>query len=90
VLIRETPFGLLPFRFKNPEGTPFDIKTMDPIETPWLAIKEWIPDDEPDLDWFNRSRNPSNPDRDRFDQSPAWQASEVPLGDRYTLVLENS
>ena len=24
------------------------------IEPPWQAIKEWIPDDEPDLDWFNR------------------------------------
>jgi hypothetical protein len=24
---------------------------MKPIEPPWQAIKEWIPDDEPDLDW---------------------------------------
>jgi hypothetical protein len=37
------------------------------MEPPWLAIKEWIPDDEPDLDWFNRPRNPSNPDLEGFD-----------------------
>jgi hypothetical protein len=24
----------------------------------FIAIEEWIPDDEPDLDWFNLSRNP--------------------------------
>ena len=63
---------------------------MEPIEPPWLAIEEWFPDDEPNLDGFNRPRNPSNPDPDGFDQSPAWQASEVPLGDGHTLVLENS
>jgi len=26
------------------------------------------PDDEPDLDWFNLPRNPSNPDLDGIDQ----------------------
>ena len=88
MLIRETPFGLLPFRFKNPEGTPFDIKTMDPIETPWLAIKEWIPDDEPDLDWFHRPRNPSDLDPDWFDQSPAWKPEEIQLDNVRILVLE--
>ena len=25
-------------------------QTMELIEPPWLAIKEWIPDDEPDVD----------------------------------------
>ena len=84
----------------RPPPPPFDIETMEPIEPPWLAIKEWIPDDEPNLDWFNRPRDPDASDPDRFDQpvlrslgegvSPAWQASEVPLGDGYTLVLENS
>jgi hypothetical protein len=84
----------------RPPPPPFDIYTMEPIEPPWLAIKEWIPDDEPNLDWFNRPRDPDASDPDRFDQpvlrslgegvSPAWQASEVPLGDGYTLVLENS
>jgi hypothetical protein len=28
-------------------------QTIKPIEPPWQAIKEWIPDDEPDLNWFN-------------------------------------
>jgi hypothetical protein len=31
---------------------------MEPIEPPWQAIKEWIPDDEPELNWFNQARNP--------------------------------
>jgi len=49
-------------------------------------------------DWFNRSRNPSNPDPDGIDQlvlrslgkgvSPAWQAPEIQLDDGRTLVLE--
>jgi hypothetical protein len=72
----------------RPPPPPFDIKTMEPIEPPWQAIKEWIPDDEPDLDWFNRPRNPSEPDPDWFDQTPAWKAPEVPLDDGRILVLE--
>jgi hypothetical protein len=28
-------------------------QTMEPIEPPWQAIKEWIPDDDPGLNWFN-------------------------------------
>ena len=63
-------------------------ETMEPIEPPWQAIKEWIPDDEPDLDWFNRPRNPSNPDPEAFDHSPTWQATEIHLDDGRTLVLE--
>jgi len=55
---------------------------MEPIDPPWQAIKEWIPDDEPDLDWFNRPRNPSNPDSDGYDQSPTWKAPEIPVGRR--------
>ncbi len=51
---------------------------------------EGIPDDEPDLDWFNRPRNPSNPDPDSMDQSPTWQAPEIHLDDGRTLVLEYS
>ena len=61
---------------------------MELIEPPWQAIKEWIPDDEPDLDWFNRPRNPNEPDPDWFDQSPAWPAPEVRLDDERILVLE--
>ena len=72
----------------RPPPPPFDIETMEPIEPPWLAIKEWIPDDEPDLDWFNRPRNPSNPDPDGIDQSQTWQAPEIHLDDGRILVLE--
>jgi len=72
----------------RPPPPPFDIETMEPIEPPWQAIKEWIPDDEPDLDWFNRPRNPSNPDPDGYDQSQTWQAPEIHLDDERILVLE--
>jgi hypothetical protein len=72
----------------RPPPPPFEIETMEPIEPPWLAIKEWIPDDEPDLNWFNRPRNPSNPDPDGIDQSPAWKAPEIHLDDGRILVLE--
>jgi hypothetical protein len=47
-----------------------------------------IPDDEPDPDWFNRPRNPPNPDPDGYDQSPAWQATEVKLDDERIPVRD--
>jgi hypothetical protein len=65
-------------------------QTMEPIEPPWQAIKEWIPDDEPDLDWFNRPRNPHEPDPDWFDQTPTWKAPEIQLDDGRILVLEST
>jgi hypothetical protein len=71
-----------------PPRPPFDIETFEPIEPPWQAIKEWIPDDEPDLTWFNQPRKPSELDPEWFDQSPAWKAPEVPLDDGRILVLE--
>jgi hypothetical protein len=49
-----------------------EFHTIEPIEPPWQAVKEWIPDDEPNLDWFNRPRNPTESELDPFDQSPAW------------------
>ena len=63
---------------------------MEPIEPPWQAVKEWIPDDDPNLDWFNRPRNPSSPPPEDFDQRPAWQPEEIPLGDGRTLVLDDT
>ncbi len=51
-------------------------------------MQEWIPDDEPDLDWFNQTRKPG--DQDCYDQSPAWNPPEIPLGDGFTLVLEST
>lgn len=82
----------------RPPPPPFDIETMEPIEPPWLAIKEWIRDDEPGLDWFNRPRNTSNPAPEGIDQlvrrslgegvSPTSQAPDIQLDDGRTLVLE--
>jgi hypothetical protein len=75
---------------------------MEPIEPPWQAIKEWIPDDESDLDWFNRPLNPQRawasrpheyesndgyPDPDGIDQSPTWNAPEIHLNEGRILVL---
>jgi hypothetical protein len=65
-------------------------QTMEPIEPPWVAIKEWIPDDEPDLNWFNQERDPTGAGPECFDQSPNWKPQEIPLGDGRTLVLEDS
>ena len=63
---------------------------MEPIEPPWQAVKEWIPDDEPDLDWSNRSRNQSESDQNFFDQSQAWKPEEIPLGDGRSPVLDDT
>ena len=51
-------------------------------------MRQNIPYDEPDRDWFNRPRNPTNPDPDGIDQSPTWQAPVVQLDDGCTLILE--
>jgi hypothetical protein len=74
----------------RPPPPPFDIETMEPIEPPWVAIKEWIPDDEPDLNWFNQERDPTGAEPECFDQSPNWKPQEIPLGDGLTLILEDS
>ena len=63
---------------------------MEPIEPPWQAIKEWIPDEETDLEGFNRPRNPLNPDPDGINQSQTWQAPEIQLDDGRILVLEST
>ena len=80
--------GIIQLPRPPPPPPPFDIETMEPIKPPWQAIKEWIPDDEPDLDWFNRSRNPSDPDPEGFDQRPTWKPDEIQLDDGRILVLE--
>ena len=46
---------------------------MEPIEPPWQAIKEWIPDDNPDLNWFNQERDHAGAEPDCYDQSSTWQ-----------------
>ena len=72
----------------RPPPPPFDIENLQRIEPPWRAIKEWIPDEEPNLNWFNRPRNPSNPDPDGFDQRQTWKPAEIHLEDGRILVLE--
>ena len=49
-----------------------------------------VPDDEPNLTWFNQERKPVGDDSRQYDQSPAWRPTEIPLGDGRTLVLEDS
>jgi len=34
------------------------------------AIKEWIPDEDPDLNRFNQKRHPTDSELECFDQSP--------------------
>ena len=51
---------------------PFDIETMEAIEQPWQAIKEWIPDDEPDLTWFNQERESVGNASRQYDQRPSF------------------
>jgi hypothetical protein len=62
--------------------------TSRPWNPPRQAVKEWIPDDEPDLDWFKRPRNPSNSAPGNYDQHPSQQSEEILLGDGRTLVLD--
>ena len=66
------------------------IETMEPIEPPWQAIKEWIPDDDPDLNWFNQERNPTGTEPESYDQSSTWHPLEVSLDDGRILVLDDS
>ena len=68
----------------------FDIETMEPIEPPWQAIKEWIPDDDPDLNWFNQERDPTSTEPESYDQTSTWQPIEVSLDDGRILVLDDS
>jgi hypothetical protein len=72
----------------RPPPPPFDIENLQRIVPPWRAIKEWIPDEEPNLDWFNCSRNPSNPDPGGFDQSLTWKPKEIHLEDGRILVFD--
>ena len=73
-------------RLPRPPPPPFDIETLRRIEPPWRAIKEWIPDQDPHLDWFNRPRR----DREEYDQSADWQPKQVKLGDGRILLLDES
>ncbi|MBJ7284570.1 MAG: hypothetical protein JHD00_05670 [Akkermansiaceae bacterium] len=64
---------------------PASIESLQRIEPPWRAIKEWIPDKEPNLAWIDQpqgdlaSRQHSCPDE--FDKSPVWKPEVVQLGE---------
>jgi len=49
-----------------------------------------VPDDETDLSWFNQERTPAGVDSSIYDQSPAWQPTEISLGDGLTMVLDEA
>ena len=46
-----------------PPDPPFDIETSEPIEPPWQAIREWIPDDdaEPSFEFFDQRPDSGKP-----------------------------
>ncbi|MFT5413694.1 MAG: hypothetical protein ACI9NC_006449 [Verrucomicrobiales bacterium] len=46
--------------------------------------------DKPNLNWSDQERDPTSAEPKRFDQSPAWQLKEIPLGDGCVLVLDDS
>ncbi|MBM3863078.1 MAG: hypothetical protein FJ385_03860 [Verrucomicrobia bacterium] len=75
-------------RLPRPPPPPFDIETMRRIEPPWQAIKEWIPDDEPDLDWFHRTKATQNRDLEDQDQRSGWVPAEQVLDDERILLLD--
>ena len=61
-----------------PPDPPFDIETFEPIEPPWQAIREWIPDDD------------AEPGGDLFDQRPDYgKPVEIRREDGSILVLDS-
>ena len=61
-----------------PPAPPFDIETFEPIEPPWQAIREWIPDDD------------AKPGGDLFDQRPdSGKPVEIRREDGSILVLDS-
>jgi hypothetical protein len=56
------------------------------IESPWQAIKQWIPADDDDLVPVARGNDPDW-SAHHSNESP-WKPKEVPLDDDRILVLE--
>jgi hypothetical protein len=62
-----------------PPDQPLDIETLEPIEPPWQAIREWIPDDDAD------------PSGDLFDQTPVRSTPvEIRRQDGSILALDSA
>jgi hypothetical protein len=47
-----------------------------------------VPDDEPNLNWFNQESDSTGAEPECSDQSPDGKPEEIPLGDGRTLVLD--
>ena len=63
---------------RPPPDPPFDIDTFEPIEPPWQAIREWIPDDD------------AEPGGDLFDQRPdSGKPVEIRREDGSILILDS-
>jgi len=61
-----------------PPDPPFDIDPFEPIDSPWPAIREWIPadDTDPQASWISEL-----PD-------PLWTPTEIQLDEKRILVLD--
>jgi hypothetical protein len=74
----EKPTTAKPPVVPPPPDPPFDIDTFEPIEPPWQAIREWIPDDD------------AEPSFDCFDQRPdSGKPVEIRREDSTILVLDS-
>jgi hypothetical protein len=49
--------------------------------------EEWIPDDDPDLNWFNQERDPTGAEPESFDQ-PVRRSLLTAIAPRATAVGE--
>jgi hypothetical protein len=66
------------------------IRKIASIKPSWQAIKEWIPDDEPDFGLFSDPRNPSETDPGWFDKSSTRKAPKFPIKDGRILLLRSN
>ena len=65
----------------HPPPPPFDTETMEPLETPRQATKQWIPMRNRISFGSSVPGNPSEPNPNGFDQRPLGKAPEIQLDD---------
>lgn len=58
---------------------------MEPVSPHWIAIKEWIPDEDDQI--INLEDLEDN--KTEYDQSTQWKPQEIPLEDGLTLILDS-
>ena len=68
----------------RPPPPPFYVDTMEPVSPHWIAIKEWIPDQDDQI----INIEDLNDNETEYDQSPHWKPQEIPLEDGLTLILD--